>query len=389
MLRKMTLPLALCGIIAIAAIAVYGFDVHAISVLAASPLAIADVGAAAALEKEMKDLAGLLKTAADDVKKKGDTLQTEMKSLGEATAETKKAVDDALLKHNDLASKQTELTTKFGEAVGRIVEIEQTLAQRRQDNEPAQQVDGRDVRRKRAVQGFNGKGAIRVQMNRADITNVTGTVGSNTSPANSLVGACACPASSRRPSEADHPRPDRARPDQPGHGRVCAGDRLHQQRRGRDRRFDQAEVRSDVRTEERAGAHHRALFKASRQILDDAPALRSYIDARARYGLRLTEEANCSTATAPAPTSRAWCRARRRSTPRSCRPRSRPTSTRSAWRSCRCSSPNFPASGIVLHPTDWAAIQLTKDSQALHHRQSAGRQHAAAVESAGRGNASR
>ncbi|MCH5548105.1 phage major capsid protein [Pseudomonas syringae pv. syringae] len=33
------------------------------------------------------------------------------------------------------------------------------------------------------------------------------------------------------------------------------------------------------------------LFKASRQILDDAKALQSYIDARARYGLLLAEEA--------------------------------------------------------------------------------------------------
>jgi Skp family chaperone for outer membrane proteins len=194
MLRKMTLPLALCGIIAIAAIAVYGFDVHAISVLAASPLAIADVGAAAALEKEMKDLAGLLKTAADDVKKKGDTLQTEMKSLGEATAETKKAVDDALLKHNDLASKQTELTTKFGEAVGRIVEIEQTLAQRRQDNEPAQQKSiGERFVESEQFKAFNGKGSVRVQMSRKDIMNVTATVGSVTSPANSLVGSMRVP----------------------------------------------------------------------------------------------------------------------------------------------------------------------------------------------------
>nr|WP_275477495.1 phage major capsid protein [Aureimonas ureilytica] len=32
------------------------------------------------------------------------------------------------------------------------------------------------------------------------------------------------------------------------------------------------------------------LFKASRQILDDAPALAGYIDARGRYGLALKEE---------------------------------------------------------------------------------------------------
>ncbi|POP66548.1 phage major capsid protein [Pseudomonas syringae] len=38
-------------------------------------------------------------------------------------------------------------------------------------------------------------------------------------------------------------------------------------------------------------APHGHLFKASRQILDDAKALQSYIDARARYGLLLAEEA--------------------------------------------------------------------------------------------------
>ena len=45
-----------------------------------------------------------------------------------------------------------------------------------------------------------------------------------------------------------------------------------------------AEIVSPVRTI----AH---IFKASRQILDDAPALRSYIDGRATYGLQLREEA--------------------------------------------------------------------------------------------------
>jgi hypothetical protein len=104
------------------------------------------------------------------------------------------------------------------------------------------------------------------------------------------------------------------------------------------------------------------IFKASRQILDDAPALRSYIDARARYGLRYVEEAELLNGDGTGVHIKGLVPSATRSMRRSCRPR-RPASTSSASRSCRCSSPNFPASGIVLHPTDWAKIQLTKDSQ--------------------------
>jgi HK97 family phage major capsid protein len=43
-------------------------------------------------------------------------------------------------------------------------------------------------------------------------------------------------------------------------------------------------------------------FKASNQVLADIPLLQSYIDGRARYGLKYEEERSCSPATAPART---------------------------------------------------------------------------------------
>jgi HK97 family phage major capsid protein len=103
------------------------------------------------------------------------------------------------------------------------------------------------------------------------------------------------------------------------------------------------------------------LFKASRQILDDAPALRSYIDARARYGLRLEEEDELLNGDGTGahikgliPSATAFNAAFVATL------KQRMDTIRLAILQVFLS--NFPASGIVLNPTDWAAVQLTKDS---------------------------
>lgn len=104
-------------------------------------------------------------------------------------------------------------------------------------------------------------------------------------------------------------------------------------------------------------------FKASVQILDDIPQLMSYIDGRARYGLMYAEElqllkgsgtglnlngiyTQASTFAAPivtpAPTKIDQIR----------------------LAILQVFLTDFaPATGIVLNPADWAAIELTKDTQ--------------------------
>ena len=101
---------------------------------------------------------------------------------------------------------------------------------------------------------------------------------------------------------------------------------------------------------------------ASRQILDDAAMLRSYIDGRLRYGLALAEDtqllygtgtggdieglmvnSNVQDAGAPAGSDTALDHIRR------------------AIVKARLAE--YPVTAIMLNPTDWANIELTKDNE--------------------------
>ena len=122
----------------------------------------------------------------------------------------------------------------------------------------------------------------------------------------------------------------------------------------------QSEIKFDIVTTSVTTIAHWVL--ATRQILDDAPMLQSYIDGRLRYGLKLVEEdqllngggtgtdlngiytqATASTANLAVVAS--------------------PTKIdviRVAM--LQASLAEFPPNGVVLHPTDWAGIELTKDT---------------------------
>lgn len=104
-------------------------------------------------------------------------------------------------------------------------------------------------------------------------------------------------------------------------------------------------------------------MKASKEVLDDLPQLRSFIDYRLRYMLEFREEAQLllgsgtgnnlngiyTQATAYAlPTGAAT-----------------PTTTIDKLRMAllQASLAEFPSDGLVLHPTDWANIEVLKDTQ--------------------------
>lgn len=122
----------------------------------------------------------------------------------------------------------------------------------------------------------------------------------------------------------------------------------------------QSELKIDIVTASVTTIAHWVL--ATRQILDDAPMLQSYIDGRLRYGLKLVEEnqllngggtgtdlsgiytqATASTAnlaTVDAPTKIDVIRIAM----------------------LQAALAEFPPNGVVLHPTDWAGIETTKDT---------------------------
>lgn len=62
---------------------------------------------------DIKQLAVELKTAADDVKRIAETTNAEVKKLGTVTEETKKLADEAMVKHNEIAARMTEIEQKM------------------------------------------------------------------------------------------------------------------------------------------------------------------------------------------------------------------------------------------------------------------------------------
>ena len=107
------------------------------------------------------------------------------------------------------------------------------------------------------------------------------------------------------------------------------------------------------------------MSKASRQILDDASALASYINGRLIYGLKLVEDRQLlngdgengnlkgiipqATAFADKATLAHI-----------------PSLTSCDWHSYKRVLAEYPASGIVLNPIDWAKIELEKDADNRH-----------------------
>lgn len=102
--------------------------------------------------------------------------------------------------------------------------------------------------------------------------------------------------------------------------------------------------------------------KASRQIIADAPMLRSYIDGRLRYGLRYVEEGQLLNGSGVGNNLNGiYTQATAYSAPID------PPGTETVIDVIRlmllqAELAEFPATGIVLHPSDWAKIELTKDS---------------------------
>lgn len=102
--------------------------------------------------------------------------------------------------------------------------------------------------------------------------------------------------------------------------------------------------------------------KASRQILDDASQLASYIDGRLRYGLAYVEEQQLLNGAGTGqnllgiiPQATAYAAP------------FDPAGTETGIDMIRlallqASLAEFPASGIVMHPSDWARIELLKDT---------------------------
>lgn len=123
----------------------------------------------------------------------------------------------------------------------------------------------------------------------------------------------------------------------------------------------QSDLKFDlVSTTAKVIAHH---MKASRQILDDASQLQSYIDGRLRYGLAFKEEQQILNGDGTGqnllgiiPQATAYSR------PVGVTPSSETTIDTLRYAMLQAVLAEYPASGHVLNPIDWASIETLKDT---------------------------
>lgn len=102
-------------------------------------------------------------------------------------------------------------------------------------------------------------------------------------------------------------------------------------------------------------------LKASKQILDDMLQLQSNIDGRLRYGLKLIEEGQLLKGSGAGNNLNGiYTQATAYSAPISVPAPTKIDTLRLMLLQAEIAE--YPSTGIVLHPSDWAAIELTKDA---------------------------
>lgn len=317
-----------------------------------------DGGAGAGDYKAMKDaleeMKGAVQKVSESLKTNGDKLTTEIKALGDGTKETKDKVDQALTESNVMK--------------GRLQEIEQALARVRQGNaggggpkSPGYQVIESDefknldpsvTKRAKFSLVFPVKNLI-----TSVTTDTDGAAGDLISPDRIAVPI--------RPPQRRLTIRALLTP-----GRTGSNAIEYVQETGFTNMAGPQENEGDPKPEStikfnlltttvKTLAHW---VRASKQVLDDAAQLQSYIDFRLRYGLALEEEREILRGDGTGgellgliPQSTAYSPAFVPSDPTLI------DTLRLAM--LQTALAEFPATGHVLNPIDWARIELTKDSE--------------------------
>lgn len=300
----------------------------------------------------------------DELKGFAERTTSEVKQNGDLTKATKEKVDEALLKFG-------ETTAKLQESHDRLADIEQKLARRGNPNagNPERSLGQAVIESESFKSGgmtSASRMSLRVKMDRKDITNANGTVGTGRSPGTSLAPA------DRQPGLIIAPERTMTIRDLLAPGETSAGNIEYVVETGftnnaamvaEGAQKPKSDLAYDLRSAPvRTIAH---IFKASRQIMDDAPALRSQIDARATYGVRFREEVELLSGDGTGQHLLGLqTQATAFATPAGMAAVANPTPIdRMRIAILQVILAEYPASAFVLNPIDWATIELTKDTQ--------------------------
>jgi len=298
-------------------------------------------------EAQVKEFNATLKGIGDQIKAQAEATEKQIKASGEMNAETRTKVD--------------ELLTKQGEVSARLQEAEQKLvnASRAPADRQEQQLSvGALVVGSEEMKGLSSsfRGSRRVSVPRAAITTATG--GALTT-ADRQPGIIAPP--QRRLTIRDLVAPGTTEANSIEYVRE-SGFTNNAKPVAETLAKPYSDIKFELATANvRTIAH---LFKASRQMLDDAQALQSYIDARARYGLLMAEEAQLLYGNGTGANLQGLMTvAQLYAAPTGVTVTGEQRIDRLRLALLQAELAEFPSDGIVLNPIDWAAIELTKDGE--------------------------
>lgn len=304
--------------------------------------------------QEMETLVKDLKQAADDVKKVAETTQTEVKNLGKVTEETKQKADEALVKHNEMSERLSVIEQKMTQPEGRDDERQKSAGQMVAESDEL----------KSFIAG-GGKGRISIAV-KAIISSLTtdanGSAGDLIVP--QRVDGIITPAQ-RRMTIRDLLTPGNTASNaiqyvkETGFTNSAA---TVSETSGATK--SQSEIKFDIVTTPVTTIAHWVL--ATKQILDDVPQLRSYIDGRLRYGLEYVEEGQMLNGGGTGTDLNGiYTQATPYSAPTTL---PAPVTSIDVLRLAMLQAflAELPPTGHVLHPTNWAEIELVKDTTGRH-----------------------
>lgn len=299
---------------------------------------------------DIKGLAAQLKTAADTVKASAEKTEAELKALGKVTEETKKAADQALVAHNELAARMTEMEQKLVRGPG-APEQRKSIGQTVTDHEDFKAFAAKNAH----------KGSVSIP--------VKAIISSLTTDADGSAGDLIVPM--RRPGILTPPQRRMTIRDLLTPGRTASNAieyvketgftnsaATHTETGGTVK--PQSEIKFDLVLAGVTTIAHWVL--ATRQILSDVPQLQSYIEGRLRYGLMYAEENQLLNGSGVGTDLNGiYTQATAYSAPiipSAAGNMSKIDVIRLAI--LQAFLAEYPANGIVMHPSDWADIELTK-----------------------------
>lgn len=286
----------------------------------------------------------------DEVKAAGERALAEAKKYGDMSAEMKPKVDEMLVKQ--------------GELQARLSDAEMKLARRSQPEQTASQTAGQMLVESDEYQAFMKSGGMKSTQTglvfpipRAAITSV-GTTNTTTIGVAPDMQPGVIPLPMRRLTVRDLITPGRTSSNliqfirETGFTNAAATV---------SETVTKPESTITYELQQSAVVTIAHWIKASKQILDDFLALQSNIDGRLRYGLALVEEAQLLKGSGLGNNLNGiYTQATAYSAPISVPSPTKIDVIRLMLLQAEIAL--YPATGIVMHPSDWAAIELTKNT---------------------------